>query len=326
MISKTKFPITVNQIEKLFKKAGFRKISGIEPLGDGEYNAVYSVTADGRDYAVKIAPSPDCEVLTYEKDMMKAEIYWYEQLHKKTDIKAPAIIYSDFSRETIGTDWFIMEKIGGNALRHCKLSEQEKEESERAILDVAAAMHKTYNNEFGYPTGEKFATWYDTLEHIINDLIKDCAKKGYKCRNGERMLSALKNYKDVFTDVECTMVNFDLHTGNMMYDPENLTGKYWIVDLERGFWGDKILDFVCFDAMHPMEKKTKTLAYYNCIAEKKIVADEGIKLRYAMGQALMGLIMETEKYYRYTRHHFGWWRNVFACLYFYNSAFGVLEK
>ncbi len=67
MISKTKYPVTNEQIEKLFNKAGFKNIGNIAPLGDGEYNAVYSVTADSKNYAIKIAPAPDCEVLTYEK-------------------------------------------------------------------------------------------------------------------------------------------------------------------------------------------------------------------------------------------------------------------
>lgn len=326
MVSKTKFPVTNEEIALLFKKAGFTNISNIEPLGDGEYNAVYSVTADGKDYAIKIAPSTDCEVLTYEMNMMKAEIYWYEQTHAKTDINAPAIIYSDFSRETIGTDWFIMEKISGNSLRYCKLNETEKDESERAILYAAAQMHKVYGDEFGYGAGMKFPTWYEALKHIINDLINDCDKKGRKCKNGEKLLRILEKHKDVFIDVECNMVNFDLHTGNMMYDPDNSKGKYWLVDLERGLWGDKIIDFVNFDMMNPMEKKTKTLEYYNSIAEKRIIVNEAVRLRYAMGQALMALIMETEKYYRYTWHHFGWWRNVAACAYLYSSAYGVLKK
>lgn len=325
MISKTKYPVTNEQIKKLFNKAGFKDIDNIAPLGDGEYNAVYSVTADSKDYAIKIAPAPDCEVLTYEKNMMNAELYWYEQI-AKTEINAPAIIYSDFSRDTIGTDWFIMEKINGNALSHCKLTDAEKQESENAILDVAAQMHKIYHNEFGYAAGEKFSTWYDALKHIITSLVSDCAKKNRKCKNGERLLKVLEKYKDVFTDVECVMVNFDLHPGNIMYDKENPKSKYWIVDLERGLWGDKILDFVHFDLMHPMEKKTRTLEYYNSVAEKKITVDDGIKLRYAMGQALMALIMETEKYYRYTPHHFGWWRNVVACAFLYNSAFRVFNK
>ena len=326
MVSRTKYPVTNEEITSLFKKAGFKNIGNISPLGDGEFNAVFSVTADGKDYAVKIAPAPDCEVLTYEKNMMQSEIYWYEQIHKHTDINAPEIIYTDFTRETIPVDWFIMEKIGGESLRYCKLTKEEKEAGDSSILDAAASIHKVKGTQFGYPAGEKSDTWYEALKHIITNLINDCAKKGRKCRNGERMLSALEKHREVFASAECCMVNFDLHTGNMMYDKDNKKGKFWIVDLERGLWGDRIIDFVMFDMMKPMEKKTKTLEYYNSVAENKITVNRDIKLRYAMGQALMGLIMETEKYYRYTPHHFGWWRNVMACVFLYNSAFGVLEK
>ncbi len=326
MISKTKYPVTNSQIEAMFKKAGFNHISDIIPFGDGEYNSVYSVNADKKEYAIKIAPAPDCDVLTYEKNMMSAELYWYEELSKNTDICAPEIIYKDCSRELIGTDWFIMEKVSGNALRHCKLQGSEKTESENALIEMLVKMHSVKGEKFGYPEGDKFDNWYLALKSMINNLISDCAQKGYKCKHGERVLKLLEKHKAVFMDVECVMVNYDLHTGNVIYNPENSKGKYWIVDLERGFWGDRVFDFIYFDMYNPMEKKTATLDYYNSLTDNKIIVDENVKVRYAMAQALGGLIMETEKYYRYTPHHFGWWRNVFACMFFFKNAFKVLEK
>ncbi len=326
MISKTKYPVTNEEIKKMFQKAGFAEIGNIVPLGDGEYNSVYSVTADSKDYAVKIAPAPECEVLTYEKDMMQAEVFWYNTLSRNTDVCAPKIIFSDTSKEIVPADWFIMDKIEGTALRHCKLSGAEKDESKKAIIEMLAKMHGVTGEKFGYPEGEQFDDWYCALKSIIENLISDCAKKGYKCKHGEKMLAALKKHRNAFSDVDCTMVNFDLHTGNVIYDRENPNGKYWIVDLERGFWGDKIFDFVNIDMLNPMEKKTEAIKYYNSIARDKITVNDAVKLRYAMAQALMGLIMETEKYYRYTPHHFGWWRNVLACVYLYASAFRVLEK
>ncbi len=324
MISKTKYPITNEQIADMFKKAGFSVICNIEPLGDGEYNAVYSVNADGKDYAVKIAPAPDCDVLTYEKNMMQAEVYWYEQFHKNTSINTPEIIYSDFSKELIGTDWFIMEKIGGNALKHCKLEGEEKTESERAILNMAVQMHAVKGEKFGYAMGKKFDTWYDALKHIVYNLIDDCSKKGYRCKHGERVLKAIEKHKEIFINVECSMVNFDLHTGNVMYDKNNPKGKYWMIDLERGLWADKVIEFINFETLNSIEKKTASLEYYNSISKDKIVVDEGVKIRYAMAQCLMALVMETEKYYRYTPKHFGWWRNVAVGAIFYPQAFKTL--
>lgn len=325
MISKTKFPITDSQIVSLFQKAGFRDVRNIAPLGDGEFNAVYAATADGNEYAVKIAPSPDCDVLTYEKNMMRAELFWYDQLREKTQVHVPAVLYRDFSRETIGTDWFIMEKIDGTALNRCRLPQEEKEAGDRAIAEAAAAMHAIPGEAFGFPSGKKYDTWDRALEGILSDLVSDCEKKGKRCRNGERLLNALNKHRDIFREVPCTMVSFDLHPGNVIYAPQNTNGRFWFIDWERGIWGDRVLDFVNFDPMHPMEKKTKTLSFYNSVAAEKLTVDDGVKLRYAMGQGLLGLVMETEKYYRYTPMRFGWWRNVSACLYFYKSAFGVLE-
>ena len=40
----------------------------------------------------------------------------------------------------------------------------------------------------------------------------------------------------------------------------------------------------------------------------------------------MGLIMETEKYYRYTPNHIGWWRNTAVSAFLFRQAFGVFKK
>ena len=44
MISKTKYKIENKEIEKIFRAAGIGGITGISPLGAGEYNAVFSVS------------------------------------------------------------------------------------------------------------------------------------------------------------------------------------------------------------------------------------------------------------------------------------------
>ena len=122
------------------------------------------------------------------------------------------------------------------------------------------------------------------------------------------------------------MVNFDLCPPNILCRREKDGIHYAWIDPERSFWGDKILDFVCLDATHPLEKKTGVLAAYNAAAKTPVTATREEQIRYAVGQGYLALIVEAEKYYRYTPHHFGWWRNVFAGLYLYADAFRVLRK
>lgn len=127
MISKTKFLLDEKMIKSLCQSAGIENIKEIRPLGDGEYNAVYEISAD-RKYALKIAPDANTQVLTYEKGMMKAELYWYDILRKNTSIRVPEIYYSDLSRKLINADWFVMEKLEGVPKNRFAFTPQEKEE------------------------------------------------------------------------------------------------------------------------------------------------------------------------------------------------------
>ncbi|MDO4379528.1 MAG: hypothetical protein Q4D20_01510 [Clostridia bacterium] len=65
---------------------------------------------------------------------------------------------------------------------------------------------------------------------------------------------------------------------------------------------------------------------YNAFSKKKVGNSREEKIRFAFADLLMGLIQETEKYYRYTPKNFGWWRNVFSSAFVYKRGFRVLEN
>ena len=104
MISKTKYKIENKEIEKIFRAAGIGGITGISPLGAGEYNAVFSVSTQEKDYVLKIAPAQDVPVMTYEKEMMRAEVFWYRQMREHTPIPVPEVYFEDFEHKLLPTD------------------------------------------------------------------------------------------------------------------------------------------------------------------------------------------------------------------------------
>ena len=122
MISRTKYKTDNATIEKLFVNAGITGVTRIAPLGAGEYNAVYSVTAKGKEYALKISPADDDHVLTYENKMMLSEVFWYQQIQEHTDIAVPKIFYTDFDQTLIPADYFIMEKLPGEQMDKMEFS------------------------------------------------------------------------------------------------------------------------------------------------------------------------------------------------------------
>ncbi len=325
MISRTKFKIDSTTIENLLCAAGIAGAREISPLGAGEYNAVFSATAHGKEYAIKIAPPKDVPILTYEKGMMRAEVFWYRQMREHTSITVPEIYFEDFEHQQIPTDYFIMEKLSGQQLDKMKLSDGERARTDSVTAAMAAQIHKIKNDRFGYVQNGLHDDWYQAIRAMVQALLDDCARKGKKSKRGKKLLTWIDRYRDVLEKAECCMVNFDIWWPNIICSRENGTIKYAWIDPERSFWGDRIADFVCLEWTKPLEQKKKSLAAYNAAADLPIHVTREEKIRYAVAQGYLALIQEVEKYYRYTPAHFGWWRNILSSAWFYRSAFRILE-
>lgn len=325
MVSKTKYLLGDEKIKELFKKAGIDGVKTIAPLGAGEFNAVYEVVAD-KHYVLKVAPDDSVPVLTYEHDMIKSEVYWYSVIREKTKIRVPEVYYSDFSRDIIPAGWFIMEKMEGRQRNKFEMSKEEKMQKECRTAEMISQIHRVHNDSFGYIQNGLYDDWYLALSSIIRNLLANCRKKGKASKRGEKFLGYVEKYKEVFEKAECCMVNYDIWDPNIICTRENGEIKYAWIDPERSFWGDRILDFLCVEMNSPLAEKKESVAAYNAVAELPVKADRDETIRYAAAQALTALIMETEKYYRYTAHHFGWWRNKAFSLFLYKQAFGVFKN
>lgn len=324
MISKTKFELEDKKIRELFAKAGINGITEISPLSAGEFNAVYQVNAD-KSYVLKIAPGSDAPVMTYEKNMMQSEVNWYRLISENTDIRVPEIYFSDFTKELIPADYFIMEKLEG---RH---KNEIKTDSSIAISKTAqmvAQIHKIHGGEFGYIQNGLHPDWYSALGSMIENIISDCEKVGKRTKKGEELLRYADKYKDILKVVPCSMVNYDLWDPNILctVDEKGEIHYSWI-DPERSFWGDFIFDFICLEnCVLPLKAKTKSIEAYNKFSEQKVTLCHETEIRYAFAQCFMGLIQEVEKYYRYTPKNFGWWRNILASSAMYSAGFKVLKN
>jgi aminoglycoside phosphotransferase (APT) family kinase protein len=325
MISRTKYQIDAATIEKLFQSAGIEGAAEIAPLGAGEFNAVFSAKAGGREYALKIAPRKGAPILTYEKDMMRAEVFWYGQMRAHTPIAVPEVYHADFGGSLIPADWFVMEKLPGSQLDKMELTEEERRDSATELARMAACMHKVKNDRFGYIQNGLYDDWYQAIRAMVENAMQDAAKKGRASPRGKKLLTLIERYREVLKKAECCMVNFDLWAPNIICRRENGTVRYALIDPERTFWGDPIADFVCLEMMLPLAEKKASLEAYNAVADDPIRATEEECLRYAVMQGYLAFIMETEKYYRYTPFHYGWWRNVAASNMLYKAAFVVLD-
>ncbi|MEA4915689.1 MAG: aminoglycoside phosphotransferase family protein [Christensenella sp.] len=326
MISRTKFEMDEASILRLFADVGIPGVFHAKPLGDGEFNAVYLVSAPEERYVLKIAPPDNAPVMTYERDMMRSELFWYDVMRTRTTIRVPNLIHSDFSRTLLPVPFFIMEYLPGEPLNKATLTPDERKIADAQLIEMTAQLHAISSKRFGYPQCGQYDTWYDAIYAFVDQTLADCASKKRRSKRGERLLRSIERYREVLMPVSGSMVNFDTWPANIIVRHENEAIHLSWIDPERSFWGDRMLDFVCFAFHHPLREKVELLAAYNATAFFPVALLREEEIRFAIGQAYLALIMETEKYYRYSLFNFGWWRNEFACRLLYRAAFDALEK
>ena len=320
MTSKTKSKLINSDIKTLFKRAGIDGVTQIKALDTGEYNAVCQVTAAEKEYVIKIAPPPGLPVLRYEQNLMSSELAWYEKVAAHTSITLPHIHFLDLTATAAHSGYFIMDRLPGRALNEMKLSVTEKKNATSAMAEMAAQIHKIKNDKFGYIQTGLHSNWHQAIRAMTSNIINDAKKVNKPLKDGLELLAHIDRHQETLEAAECTMVNFDIHSANVIANANN----YAMVDLERSFWGDPVAELVNLEMMLPLEEKTISIAAYNKLADTPIELTKETKIRYAIALGYLGLIMGTERFYRYTRLNSGWWRNKLAQRIFLKRAFKSL--
>lgn len=326
MISKSKPDVSFAQAAKWLKRDLGETLETMTPLGEGEYNAVLRCqTESGRSVVLKVAPKPDCPVLTYERNMMSSELHWYETIQRQTDIPTPKILASSSKGDPSGLAYFLMEDLKGEPADRRPRSDAETHSILLQKTAAMASMHRIKGSGYGYVQHGLKETWFLAIESMIADLLEDATKKNKPSKRGMRLLQVVRDSKELLETVECRMVNFDLWDSNWLVTNQDSKAKPALIDPERCFYGDFIGDFVAFEFLKPLAKKTQTLESYR--AQGGLVFDLGDDtiLRYAILTGYLALIMEVEKHYRYKPGMAGWTRNVVVSRLLYSQAFSMIR-
>lgn len=323
MYSKTKTVLARETIDKIMHKAELGEVRDFSPLGDGMFNAVYNVVTD-REYVLKVAPLNDIPVMTYEMDMLKTEVYWYNKIAETTTIKTPEIYYFDNSHDIINADWFVMEKLGGV---HRNKIDLPKDEIITETARMIAEIHNVCGEKFGYVQNGLYDNWYLAYRSMVVNMLGDLKRVGKHSRRGEKLLNYVDKYKNILAKAPCTMVNYDLWDSNVLCCRVGEKVEFSWIDPERSMWGDPVLDFLCLENFtSPIDKKSLSIKVHNEYCDIKIEPTNDVKIRFAFALGLMGLIQETEKFYRFKLFGEGWNFDVTSSRFCYNAAFKVLKN
>ncbi len=310
MNSNTKTILSKATIEAIIKRHfGARaSVEKITELTEGWFNAIYVVSYTGRigqgliDVVLKVGVEKGKYILSYEKELMSAELKVYSLL-RDTIVPVPQILVLDQSRELTDCDYFIMEKLTGDNWGHLE-KDITLGNNERLIAKMAeytAAIHQVKGTYFGYikdDTSYHHTTWREGFSAMVHMLISDGKKDGVALPY-DSVLEAFEPLWPILDEIkEPCLVNFDMWKKNIML--KSLNGEYvidGIIDHERAFYGDPYADFISSNTLcGNVETSELFKAHYSRITGKPFTYTHNDRLRLAMYTLYLTLMMGVEVY------------------------------
>ncbi len=222
------------------------ELQSCKELTEGYFNVAYEVTlSNGKTVILKVAPADGVRVMTYEKNIMCAEVQAMEKIREHDGIPAPKMLGYDNSHTICKSPYFFMEKLDGSSLNEIKNSLSQEQLND--IYTETGRICREINNIvcpcFGYPgqAGFQGTDWYTVFRKMLEAGISDARQGSVDLKIPvDELLWYLERDKDVFIEVaEPRLVHWDLWDGNIFVSDGRITG---LIDWERCIWGDPLLE------------------------------------------------------------------------------------
>jgi aminoglycoside phosphotransferase (APT) family kinase protein len=247
MTSITKNRLSADTIGRMVQKAfGLPNAASVSELTEGYFNAAYLVgLPDGRETVLKVAPPPGSLLMSYEKNIMSAEVQSMRLVKGKTSVPLPDVLFYDNSRSVCGSDYFFMTKLEGKSLNSLSSSLPAKS---REGLEFDTGR---YNAEINRITGSKFgyfgqpdrqgSDWPAVFADMIDGAFDDAeALKIDVGADRASVQALLAKYRSSFEEVTIPrLIHWDLWAGNIFVKDGRITG---LIDFERCLWGDPLME------------------------------------------------------------------------------------
>ncbi len=305
MKSLTKARVSESDIRSMCQKAFGVDLKTSKELNDGFYNISYLVKLmDGREMVLKVAPPSDVNILTYEKDIMAAEVKFYKLCHEHTDIPVPYILFEDFDLDVFASPYYFMSKLHGIPTNYVKeISPDMRREIYEQLAAYLGRLHQIKGQCFGYISMKDKClnkSYYECFRLMMDALIEDANRVGQDLPfDMEKMDELLRRSKFAFDVVkEPTLVHYDLWDGNIFikgYEDMTIEG---IIDFERGFYGDPAADISQAGGYIDLENSDYFWDIYNNNSDIKLTYDYPMKIRVICYRLYVFMIMYVETFYR----------------------------
>lgn len=306
-MSRTRIAIGPEQVETLARTAlgSSVRVARTSALRGGTINACWGVTlADGRSLVLKAAPPPDLPHLGHEHDLLRTEVEFYRRA-AGAGAPVPEVVSVDFSRSVLGSDYFWMTRLPGEPLAGPRglgrrLARADRARVREALGRIAARLATVRGEVYGYPqpgARTRAETWRAAFLRMLGVLLEDAERLGVALPRGREALAALVERWAPALDLVDTprLVHFDLWDGNVLIEGEaGEVGLSGIVDGERAFWGDPLMEMASLALFGEIERDAAFLRGYADGAGAPLVFDEPTRARVALGQLYLYLVMRVE--------------------------------
>jgi len=268
MESISKTPIKRDLAEAIVGDAfGAVTVQAFDELRDGWFNAAYAITlADGRRVVLKVAPPPSVEILSYERDIIRAEVEALRLVRAHTKAPVPEVLWFDDTCGHANSPLFLMTFVPGVSLLAARA---EIDEARQAMIDRDLGRHLRAINgirggHFGRlaSSAPRHASWRDAFTELWSGLLDDGRRKAVDLPVPyDAVFEAFEAAAPACDDVaEPVLVYWDLWDGNVLVDP--VTAKLaGMLDLERALWADPLME----SQFAPHELRPELLAAYGPI-------------------------------------------------------------
>ena len=248
-ITKTNLSIeTIRHLVKLhFPK---EEVISIVELSEGMCNGAWKITGTGclqKGVVMKAGPSNQAQMLTYEKDKLRTEIFVYGLLSDR-EIPIPKLLASDISRSEVPCDYFFVEWVPGATWLSClyQIPAENRPGLMRQLGRCFGAIHSVEGGWFGYIKEDvrfQFDTWGEAFTSMMTDILNDGKRHGCLLPY-EKMEQALAVHRNRLDAVKTSrLVDFDLWAGNVFLNAPDCTRITGVIDFEQCFFGDPLADF-----------------------------------------------------------------------------------
>lgn len=247
MESLTKNRQNEDTVRKMVKKFfSPLELKNYRELTEGYFNIAYEVElSNGKKTVLKIAPSKEIRVMTYEQNIMYSEVQAMRIVRENCNVPVAEIYGYDDSCTICKSPYFFMEKLSGESLNSIKET-LTSEQIDSIYSEIGKMIHSVNSIPcpcFGYPGLSEYqgTEWYPVFYRMMEALLEDAEKANVDIKiSPDELISEMKRDRAVFEEVtEPSFVHWDCWDGNIFVENGKVVG---IIDWERNLWADPVME------------------------------------------------------------------------------------